>query len=102
MIRYKERELNVYVTFGSYLGSDSTVVTLRLGQSAAKQEKWSLSTDGKAIFCPTDDRAFVDQLLQNDRLVIRITPFGESPVTATFDLTGLSEAIQPMRQVIQR
>lgn len=102
MIRYKERELNVYATFGSYLGSDSTVVTFRLGQSAAKQEKWSLSTDGKAIFCPTDDRAFVDQLLQNDRLVIRLTPFGESPVTVTFDLTGLSEAIQPMRKVIQR
>jgi type VI secretion system protein VasI len=102
MIRYKERELHIYVSFDSYLGSDSTVVTLRLGQSAAKQEEWSLSTDGKAIFCPTDAREFVDQLLQNDRLVIRLTPFGESPITVTFDLAGLSEAIQPMRKVIQR
>lgn len=102
MIRYKERELEVYVTFGEYLGSDSTPVTVRLGASPARQEEWGLSTDGKAIFCPTDDRAFVDQLLRNDRLVIRLTPFGESPVTATFDLTGLSEAFTPMRAAIQR
>ncbi len=102
MIRYKERELEVYVTFGTYLGSDKTVVTVRIGESTARQEEWGLSTDGKAIFCPTDDRAFVDQLIQNDRLVLRLTPFGESPVTATFDLTGLSEAIKPMTTAFQK
>jgi len=102
MVRYKERELEVYVTFGTYLGSDSTPVTVRMGTSPASQEEWGLSTDGKAIFCPTDDSAFVDQLLQNDRLVIRLTPFGESPVTATFDLTGLAEASKPMKAAIQR
>ncbi len=101
-IRYKERKLDVYITFGTYLGSDTVPVTLRLGQSPAKQENWGLSTDGRAIFCPSDDRAFVQELLKNDRLVIRLTPFGESPVTSTFDLTGLSEAIQPMRALIQR
>jgi len=102
MIRYKEGELDVYVSFGTYLGSGSTVVALRLGQSAAKQEKWELSNDGKSIFCPTNERAFVDQLLQNDRLVLRVIPYGESPVTVTFALTGLSDAIQPMLKVIQR
>jgi len=102
MIRYKERELDVYITFGTYLGSDTVPVTLRLGQSPASQESWGLSTDGRAIFCPSDERAFVQELLKNDRLVIRLTPFGESPVTSTFDLTGLSEALQPMRALIQR
>ncbi len=101
MIRHKEGDLEVYITFGTYLGSDSTMVTTRLGSSAATQREWGLSTDGKAIFCPTDNAQFVRQLLANERLVIRLTPFGESPVTSTFDLTGLSEAIAPMRHLIR-
>lgn len=101
MIRYKEGDLEVYITFGTYLGSDSTMVTTRLGSSPATQREWGLSTDGKAIFCPTDNAQFVRQLLANDRLVIRLTPFGESPVTSTFDLTGLSEAIAPMQHLIR-
>ena len=101
MIRYKEKALNVFVTVGSYLGSDATEVTVRIGQSPAREEKWSISTDGKAIFCPSEDRAFVLELLQNNRLVIRLTPYGESPVTSTFDLSGLVEAIQPMRSLIE-
>ena len=101
IIRHKEGELEVYITFGTYLGSDSTSVTVRMGALPAEQSEWGLSTDGKAIFCPTDNAAFVRKLLENDRLVIRLTPYGESPVTSAFDLKGLSEAIQPMKHLIK-
>ena len=101
MIRHKEGNLEVYITFGTYLGSDTTMVTTRIGSSSATQREWGLSTDGKAIFCPTDDAEFVRQLLANDRLVIRLTPYGESPVTSSFDLTGLAEAMEPMRHLIR-
>ena len=102
IIRHKEGTLEVYITFGTYLGSDTTMVTTRMGSSPATQREWGLSTDGKAIFCPTDNGQFVRQLLANDRLVIRLTPFGESPATSTFDLTGLSEAIAPMKHLIRQ
>ncbi len=101
IIRHREGDLEVYITFGSYLGSETTIVTVRLGNLPPLESKWWLSTDGKAIFCPTDNAAFVRQLLEHEKLVIRLTPFGESPVTATFDLTRLSEAIQPMRHLIR-
>ncbi len=101
MIRHKEGELEVYITMGQYLGSDTATVTVRIGSSPATQSEWSLSTDGKAIFYPADHASFVRQLLANDRLVVRLTPFSESPVTATFDLEGLREAINPMMSLIR-
>lgn len=102
MIRYKEGQLEVFVSLDDYLGSDSIPVTVRIGTSPAKQEEWGISTDGKAIFCPSDNKAFLEKLLRSDRLVIRLTPYGESPVTATFDLVGLSEAIQPIMNELNR
>jgi type VI secretion system protein VasI len=101
IIRHKERVLEVYINFGMYLGSDSTIVTTRMGSSPAKSAEWGLSTDGKAIFCPTPSHRFVKSLLANDRLVVRLTPFGESPVTSTFELRGLASTIRPMRHLIR-
>jgi type VI secretion system protein VasI len=101
MIRHKEGDLEVYITFRDYLGSDTTMVTMRLGTSPASQSKWGVSTDGKAIFYPADNNEFVKQLLENERLVIRLTPYGESPITSTFDLKGLKEAIEPMKGLIR-
>ena len=101
IIRHKEGDLEVYITFGKYLGSDKSTVTVRLGSSPATQSEWGLSTDGRAIFYPGDDASFVRQLMANDRLVVRLTPFGESPVTATFILDGLREAIQPMISLVR-
>ncbi|MBL7114695.1 MAG: hypothetical protein ISS35_02925 [Kiritimatiellae bacterium] len=101
MIRHKEGDLEVFIGFGTYLGSDSITVTHRMGSNPAQHEEWGLSTDGKSIFCPVDAVAFVGQLLVSNRLVVRLTPYGESPVTSTFDLSGLPEAIQPMRSLIR-
>ena len=101
LIRYEEQSLEVFISFDKFLGSQGGDVTVRIGQSPARQEKWGLSTDSKAIFCPGDNRAFVKELLEADRLVVRLTPYGESPITATFDLTGLTEAIEPMRNFIR-
>lgn len=30
-------------------------------------------------------------------MIVRFTPFNESPVTAKFNITGLEEAIKPLR-----
>jgi type VI secretion system protein VasI len=84
-----------------YLGSDSILVTTRVGTTTAKEFEWGLSTDGKAIFYPKDEAALVRQLMANDKLIIRLTPARKSPTTSTFELMGLADAIQPMMHVIQ-
>ena len=78
-IRHKEGSLDVFVSFDSFLGSDEIAVTWRFGELPAKQQVWSLSTDRRSVFWPFDRRAFVRKMLEHDRLVIRLTPFGKSP-----------------------
>jgi hypothetical protein len=101
IIRHREGELDVYIAFGTYLGSEGIMVTTRLGSSPATQREWDVSIGGETIFYPKDNAKFVRQLMANDRLVVRLTPFGKSRVTSIFDLTGLSEAIAPMEHLIQ-
>jgi type VI secretion system protein VasI len=33
-----------------------------------------------------------------DRLLAQVTPYGSNPLLATFDTTGLTEAIKPVQQ----
>ena len=74
-------------------------MTTRLGNGEVKTQQWPLSTDKKATFYPRDDAAFLEQLLTSNSFVAQTTPYGESPITAVFDLTGLTAAVKPLREV---
>jgi len=89
----------VILIWSSYLGLEQTPVTTRLGTGDAKTQQWPLSTDNQATFYPGNDAAFLEQLLSSDRLVAQTTPYSESPITAVFDLAGLSGAVKPLREV---
>lgn len=101
IIRHKEGETQVYVSFGTYLGfsSDGITVTLRLDETLTTAE-WGLSTDSKAIFYPSNHRAFIFEMLRSKKMVIRVNPPGSNPVTSVFELTGLDEAIKPMKPAL--
>ena len=87
----------VYIGWNEFLGSDSSRVTLRVGDEPARVERWSHSTDDRATFAQSDIR-LLKQMLNADRLVAQVTPYRESPITAIFPLTGLSDAIKPLRE----
>ena len=99
IVRCQSGKIDAFINWSSYLGLEQTPVTTRLGTGEAKTQKWSLSTDNKATFYPGDDAAFLEQLLTSDRFVAQTTPYGESPITAVFELTGLSAAVKPLREV---
>ena len=59
-----------------------------------------LPSNGKAAighWRGTRSTPIIENLLGGDRLLIRVAPFGMSPITAEFDITGLDEAIKPLR-----
>jgi DNA-directed RNA polymerase subunit RPC12/RpoP len=101
IIRHKEGETDVYFNTGSYLGSDNVKVTHRLDKYKPTTLTWGLSTDSKSIFYPTDVKTFINGLRFNKQLVIRLTPYNENPITAVFNLTGLEEAIEPMKPTLK-
>jgi type VI secretion system protein VasI len=101
IIRHKEGETQVYVSFGTYLGfsTDAITVTLRLDETLTTAE-WGLSTDSKAIFYPSNHRTFIFEMLRSKKMVIRVNPPGSNPITSVFELTGLDEAIKPMKPAL--
>lgn len=51
-----------------------------------------------ALIGPAPHTAIADQLVDAQRLLVRFSPFGESPVTAEFDISHLADVIDPLRQ----
>ena len=98
LIRCSESKTNVFLTWDLYLGLDSTRMLARFDSENATTESWSISTDNKAVFVRGSDIAFAKKMMNHGKLLTQITPYGESPVMATFPIAGLSEAIKPLRQ----
>ena len=96
-IRCKSLETNVFINWSDYLGNEATVLT-RIGKEKAETRNWNLSTDSQATFLPRNEVDFLNKLLIVDSFVAQVTPYNESPVTAIFDVKGLSNAITPLRE----
>ena len=97
-IRCAGGKTNAYITWDLYLGLESTSMLTRLDKAPAVTKTWSISTDNKAVFVSGSDVAFAKQLMAHQTLLAQITPYSQSPVMATFDIGGLSEAIKPLRE----
>ncbi len=98
--RCKSNKTEAYVIWGDYLGDDSRsvysewkYVTVRVGVSKARRERWGISTDRKATFTANWAGAFLKELLDQDRLVLETIPYGENPSTAIFDVSGLRRVL---------
>jgi len=97
VLRCKTNKAEVYVTWHSYLG-DEARVTFRVGSTESRTKTWSVSTDKTGTFYPSDNVEFMKELMAADRLVLQVTPYNQSPITAVFDLAGLPNAMKPLRE----
>lgn len=88
-----------YVIWNDYLGDDSgrmgnwKRVTYRIGDRKAKTARWTVSTDKEATFVSGWAGDFLKQMLDEDKMVLQVTPYNESPVTAIFDIRGLRSVL---------
>ena len=116
-IRCKSGVTDVLIAWESFLGTDKTTVTHRVGEAPAQTIEWGISTDHTITVYPirrsvpvppgwgmteipgTHPLEFILELLEADipRLVVRVVPYGESPITAIFDLTGMENAVEGVR-----
>jgi type VI secretion system protein VasI len=96
ILRCKEREVDAFIVWGDYLGNKTTSVVTRIDNAAATIGDWLISTDFESSFHsePTD---FIEKIYGHFKLVARVTPYGESPVTMTFYLKGSKKIIKELR-----
>ncbi|MEG9026942.1 type VI secretion system-associated protein TagO, partial [Klebsiella pneumoniae] len=94
----REKKTEVFINWDVYLGLEETSMLYRLDKQKAVERSWSISTDTKAVFYSGRDIDFVKALAKSEKMFARITPYNESPVSVTFELTGLNNALKPLQQ----
>lgn len=92
IIRCKENRTEVYVVTGMAasveFGTEGHTVRTRLDDRKPVSQRWSDSTDHKALFAP-NPIPLAKRLANAKKLAFEFTPFEASPAIAEFDLTGL-------------
>ena len=101
--RCQSNTTEVYVHWDTYVGDDSRSaystwknVTVRIGSRPAETQRWSVSTSNDATFAPYWAGDLLKDMLGADRLVLQMTPYGESPITAEFNTSGLHVVLEDL------
>ena len=80
--------------------SDYGNVTMRIDDEAAFTREFIDSTNNNALGLWNGGSSIpvIRRLMEGERLVTRFTPFGDNPVELTFDIAGLGDVINPLRE----
>lgn len=98
----RENETNMWIRFGECFMSSiqgKGRVTYRLDTEQAATRNFRESNNNMALGLWSGGTAipFIKKMIGHDRMIIRATPFSDSTVTGEYNITGLVEAVQPLR-----
>lgn len=103
--RCKSNSTEAYAIWHDYVGDDSSspyedykYVTVRLGDAPSERQRWGISTDKQATFAPDWAGGLLKRMVGVDQMILQLTPYGENPVTAIFDIRGLREPLTELSQ----
>lgn len=102
MIACRENTTNLWIHFGGHFMSDYQHgrVTYRIDQNPAKRKRLRESNNNESLGLWNGGAAipFIKALFGAGRLYVQATPHSESSVEAEFDISGLEDAIKPLRE----
>ncbi|RJL08421.1 type VI secretion system-associated protein TagO [Paracoccus siganidrum] len=104
IIRCMENTTAMFIKTDCHLASsrynDYGDVDVRLDDSPTTTVSMEESTDHKSLGLWSGGRSipFVKTMIGKDTMLTRFTPYSHSPVTARFQISGLDEAITPLRE----
>ena len=103
--RCKSNETDAFVVWNEYVGSDtrssygkSKTIQVRIDDQPSQTQTWGVSTDNEATFAPGWPGTMLKQMVNGEQLTLRMTPHGENPVTAIFDLKGMRPHLEKLAQ----
>lgn len=101
-IRCHEGSTSLYFVFADhFLASVEGYgqVTYRLDNEKPKTVNLSESTDNKALGLWNGGSSipFIKKMLGHNSMIVRLTPYNESPITATFQIAGIDDAVKGLR-----
>ena len=99
----KENTTTMYIATNCHLmsgiGSYGTI-EYRIDDRKAAKRNFTESTDNKALGLWNGGRSIpmIKKMLDANTILMRFTPYSESPESVKFNITGLDEAILPLRE----
>ncbi len=102
-LRCSENTTSMFLATDCHLASGHRgygQVEYRFDDRAAGEKGFDASTDNSALGLWSGGKAIpmIKQMIGADRAIFRFTPYGQSPVTAKFQISGLEEVIKPLRK----
>lgn len=104
VIQCKDNVTSVAFETGCYMTSSQYRsyghVTYQLDDQPPRVADMVAGTDSRSLGFWSGDAAipFLRELVGKARLAVKMTPYAEDPVSASFDLGGMAEAIAPVRE----
>lgn len=103
ILRCMENATSAYINFdGLHMAEIQGYgrVTFRVDKKKAVTKSTDVSTDNKALGFWSGGGAipFIKSLFGGSELLVQATPFSDSAVTFSLDISGLEEAVQPLRK----
>lgn len=103
IVRCEENSTSVYFILGDQYLADIQGygdITFRLDSEKAITKGFEASTDNKALGLWRDSDAipFIKNMVGIDNMIVRVTPYNQSPITVDFPVKGLDGAIKPLRE----
>lgn len=97
VIRCQENQTTAYINWQTFISVTDTEITTRIDSDLAQSSLWSVSSNYKATLSPKSI-PFIKSMLNKESLIVRVTPFNDNSYTVKFDITGLDNAIKPVRE----
>ena len=95
-LRCWQGKTSAFVNWRESLGTsfltNTREVSYRIGDNDSVQDGWSVSTNEEAVFAPEPIK-FIQSMIGEDTLSMRVWPRDGDPLNATFDITGVDAAI---------
>lgn len=97
--------LTAYIDWQRFISSFSTEVGFKVDGGGFSWLKWKVDDSEKLTISPSadDSTQLIDKLGEGKELLVEVSPYSESPVTTTFELAGVEDALAELRtRCVQR
>lgn len=101
-IRCINNRTSVQLEWNAYIADRDVKISRRFDQGNTDTRLWLISSDYTATFPKSYNYIrFTKALLNHSSMDIEVSPYGRGAITASFDLTGIRNAIWPLRKACE-
>jgi type VI secretion system protein VasI len=96
IVECREGQTSVLLDWAQPVGDGNTIV-IRLDADEPQDTFWEMARNRTTARYRSDGAPLARAIAPRRRMVARVVPSNREPVTAIFDLTGMPEAMAPVR-----